>query len=81
MQHVRQRAETIIAPENLDRFDPLTMSHWTLPMVLTWIIWRDLERVRVSANCMTIIFAMRTDGKTLATKRLRDSAERLKHRT
>jgi len=33
-------------PENLDRFDPLTMSHWTLPMVLTWIIWRDVDHVR-----------------------------------
>jgi hypothetical protein len=36
----------LLQPENLDRFDPLTMSHWTLPMALTWIIWRDLDRVR-----------------------------------
>jgi len=36
----------LLQPENLDRFDPLTMSHWTLPMVLTWIIWRDIDRVR-----------------------------------
>jgi hypothetical protein len=36
----------LLQPENLDRFDPLTMSHWTLPMALTWIIWRDIERVR-----------------------------------
>jgi hypothetical protein len=33
-------------PENLERFDPLRLSHWTLPMALTWIIWRDLDRVR-----------------------------------
>jgi hypothetical protein len=36
----------LLQPENLDRFDPLMMSHWTLPMVLTWIIWRDIDRVR-----------------------------------
>ncbi|MDO8400583.1 MAG: hypothetical protein Q7T45_22450 [Bradyrhizobium sp.] len=38
--------EPLQQPENLKRFDPLNLPHWTLPMALTWIIWRDLDRVR-----------------------------------
>lgn len=33
-------------PDNLDRFDPLKVSDWSLPMTLMWIIWRDVDRVR-----------------------------------
>jgi hypothetical protein len=38
--------EPLRQPENLASFDPLNLAHWTLPMALTWIIWRDLDRVR-----------------------------------
>ena len=38
--------EPLQQPENLEGFNPLNRSHWTLPMALTWIIWRDLDRVR-----------------------------------
>ena len=29
-----------------DRFDPMTLSSWTLPMALAWIIWRTPTMVR-----------------------------------
>ena len=31
-----------------DRFDPMTLSTWTVPMALAWIIWRSPEMVRES---------------------------------
>lgn len=29
-----------------DEFDPSTCTHWTLPMVIAWIVWRTMDRVR-----------------------------------
>jgi hypothetical protein len=33
-----------------DKYNPLREAVWTLPMTLTWIVWRDLERVRESMD-------------------------------
>jgi hypothetical protein len=33
-------------PLDPEQYDPMHLTHWTLPMAVAWISWRDMERVR-----------------------------------
>ena len=49
-----------------EKFRPELMAHWTLPMVLAWIVYRDLDEVRewhapYRAECLRWVYRKWTD--------------------